>query len=65
MCRRRRSSAYKNTLELEESGRRLRSLTKVTNNKGPRMEPWGTPEDTGEGGEIALPMRTHYDRSER
>ena len=29
------------------------------------MEPWGTPEVTGEEEEIALPTRTRCDRSER
>ena len=43
----------------------MRSLTKITNNKGPKMEPWETPEDTEEKEEIALPTQTHCYWSER
>ena len=27
--------------------------------RGPRMEPWGTPEETGQGGEVDPLITTH------
>ena len=41
------SSAKRNSLAWSERGRSPMSLIKIRNRMGPRIDPWGTPEDTG------------------
>ena len=41
------------------------SLKKIINKRGPRMDPWGTPEVTGRGEEWVVPTLTDCVRSER
>ena len=39
-----------------------KSFTCATNKRGPSMEPWGTPEDTGRGSELMERAETNCDR---
>ncbi len=37
----------------------------MVNNMGPRTEPWGTPQERGDGLDLLLAIETHCERSER
>ena len=37
----------------------------MVNRMGPRTEPWGTPQERGDGFDLLLAMETHCERSER
>ena len=46
------SSAKRMTSSLDTA--RLKSFIKILNNKGPKIEPWGTPQSKGILSEVAL-----------
>ena len=41
------------------------SLTYIKNNRGPKIEPWATPQDTDVGLERLFPKLTRKDQLER
>ena len=58
-CNRRISSANKKSFTEEGKWRSERSLMKIRNKSGPRIDPWGTPDVTGEGRDRDSFIRTH------
>ena len=56
------SSAKRNSLAWSERGRSPMSLIKIRNRMGPRINPLGTPEDTGLEKEREFPNLTDWER---
>ena len=55
----RMSSAYRTTLAPKERGRSEIEFIKIINRRGPRMEPWGTPEGAATRLEDSPSKTTH------
>ena len=48
------SSAYKSTADIVSCSDKGKSLMKSKNNKGPKIDPWGTPQFTVEESDSSL-----------
>ena len=59
------SSAYRIRLAPGESGRLVIEFMAMLSRRGPRMEPWGTPEVTGAWSEVVPSRTTHCSQSVR
>ena len=54
-----------NSLEEGEREREAMSLKKMMKRRGPKIEPCGTPDETGRELERLVPMRTRWDLPDR
>ena len=52
------SSAYKSTKDIVSCNDKGRSLMKSKNNKGPKIDPWGTPQLTTDEADNSLFITT-------